>query len=460
MRKGPLRSGLAALAQTGPASSGECRRRLGRGAMLIAPVVMLQWCHPAHAQLLEQLISTDVPGFGTESGVTVLSRLRPEYQALGVRVGNFTIRPELDLSTGYDDNVLGDRHGSGSTFAETKGRVGLDYEHSLAAASANLSVDNVNYFSQSRQSYTNWAADLAGSYMFGHDTLQAGFDHFNLTQSAVSLGSPRLDAPLAYQVDQLHIAYKSVFNRLYLEPGVSVAKFDYDNGTVAGAPYLQSYRNRLVVTPAITFGYELSPRRNLVFVVRDAIGNYDHAPPGGARRDFNDLSALAGIDYDANGIWRYRVLVGYEGRSFVSSQYKSIQGPIAEAAVIWSPTGLTTVTAQLSRHIQDSSDDTTAAVTETGVRLQVDHELQRDVLLQGYVGLYEDEYVKGIGNQGLYRAGASVTWLINRNVSLVGAYDFTARRSSGASQGALFGQQPIGPSYNDNRFLVTLRLAI
>jgi hypothetical protein len=435
--------------------------RLVFGALLVAPLMVLHIIHPAQAQLLDQLISTDIPGVADEAGVTVLSRSRPEYDSLGVRVGSFTIRPQLQESGGYDDNVLGTRVGAGSAFVETNARVGVDYDSALAKANAFVSVDDMRYLSESRQSYTNWTAHLAGSYVFGDDLLTASYDHFNLNQSALSLDAPQLDAPLEYRVNILRIAYKAVFNRVFVQPALSLASYDYDNGTVAGAPYLQNYRNRLVGTPSVTVGYELAPRRNLVVVLRDAAGDYSTAEPGFAKRNFNDKSILGGIDFDADGVWRYRVLVGYESRSFSSSQYKTIQAPIVEGAVIWSPTGLTTVTLLATRHIQDSADETIAAFTETGVRLQVDHEYRRDVLLQAYGAAYEDDYTQGLGSQNLYRLGASATWLLNRNMSLVGAYDFAIRRSGGgASQNLVFGQQSLGQNYTDNRFVLTLRLAL
>jgi len=74
---------------------------------------------------------------------------------------------------------------------------------------------------------------------------------------------------------------------------------------------------------------------------------------------------------------------------------------------------------------------------------------------------YEDDYTQGLGSQNLYRLGASATWLLNRNMSLVGAYDFAIRRSGGgASQNLVFGQQSLGQNYTDNRFVLTLRLAL
>jgi hypothetical protein len=105
--------------------------------------------------------------------------------------------------------------------------------------------------------------------------------------------------------------------------------------------------------------------------------------------------------------------------------------------------------------VQDSADETIAAFTETAVIARIDHEWQRNILLQGRAGLYENEYAQGHGSRSLYRVGASATWLINRNLQLVGSYDFTGRRSGGSTS-----QAPLGESYDANRFMLTLKLAL
>ncbi len=417
--------------------------------------------HPAQAQLLDQLISASTPGYANEAGVTVTSRQRPEYDPIGIRLGNFTIRPQLSETVGYDDNVFGTKSARGSAVVDSNARVQADYDSSNLTGSAYLSVDDMRFLNQQSQSYTNWSAGLRGSYNVGEDTLAVSFDHLNVTQTSRDLDVPLLDQALAYRVDVLQASYKKVFNRVFVQPGVTLASYDYDNGTADGQPYFQNYRNRVEVTPNVIFGYELAPRRNLVLVVRDSIANYSSANFDLPRRNYNDVQVLAGIDYDVTGLWRYRLLAGYESRTFNNRLYQSIQAPIVEAAVIWSPTGLTSVTASATRHVEDSADSNSVGYTETALSLRVDHELLRNVLLQANAGYYLDEYEQNEGNQSLYRIGAGATWLMNRNMQLIGSYDFSSRQSSG---GAGFnvnpGQQAIGADYTENRFLLTLRLAM
>ena len=106
-------------------------------------------------------------------------------------------------------------------------------------------------------------------------------------------------------------------------------------------PYLQTFRNRTVVAPAVVARYELAPRRNLVLMVRNVTADYTNPAAGSPNRNYNDTSVLVGIDYDGGGLWRYRLAVACEVRVFTSSALKSIQAPLVEARAIFTPTGLT-----------------------------------------------------------------------------------------------------------------------
>src|SRR3954449_12618656 len=61
----------------------------------------------AESVLLPNLFPEGVPGYDAAPGVTVRSRLHPELTTPGLRFRALQIFPTLDVSTGYDSNVLG-----------------------------------------------------------------------------------------------------------------------------------------------------------------------------------------------------------------------------------------------------------------------------------------------------------------------------------------------------------------
>lgn len=410
------------------------------------------------AQRLDQFISPFVGGLADEPAVTVLSRLRPDYQSPGVRLGSVMVRPSLVESGGYESNVLGSARARGSALVETTARVEANSDVSRLDVNGAIDVDDVRYLDLGRQSYTNWSARLNGSYEVGRDLASVRFEHLDLTQTARDLDVPQvLERPLAWRTDSLQASYRANFNRLSVTPSLQVARYAYDSGIAGGAVYPQDYRNRVLVTPVLSFGYEFAPRRSLVVVVRNTSAYYARGTGVLPRRNYNDTTLLAGLDYDLTGRLRLRALLGYETRFFQASAYRSIQAPVAELSLIWTPTGLTSVTASVARQIQDASADTTAGVTQTSARLRLDHEYRRNVLLSANAGMADNAY-RG-GDQVLYTAGAGVTYLANRTLGVSGTYDFLVRQKSGNTQLNAAGL-PIGSDYTDHRILLQLRFAL
>jgi hypothetical protein len=416
----------------------------------------------ARAQLIDQYLDPNVPGYGIEPGVTVAARQHPEYDSSGIRVGAFTLQPTLDEYVGYDDNVTATATAHGSPLIETNARVEAMSAMSDASLGGSLTVDNMEYPSQSAQSYTNWTASFGGSYDFGHDTLYVAASHLNLSQTPGQLDAPQLQGAIAYRVDDGRVSYKWDLSPLTLQPAFDVSYYSYDNGSVLGVPYLQSYRDRIVYQPSLTAGYEFATRRRIVVIIRDAAAQYMNAPPGFPRESFNDASILAGVSYDTDGIVGLRLLGGYEERSFSSSAYRMIQAPIVEAGVTWTPTGLTTVTGTAARYIEDSAAEATVGYTETAFKLAIDHELYRNVILSANGGVYLDDYAQNGGNQQFYTAGVAAVWKLNRTVALGADYTYSSRQTSAAfpfdeaiPNGGVFGE-----SYTASVFRVHLRIAI
>ena len=419
---------------------------------------------PAQAQVAETplfdryLELGTAGGVGFDPGVTVTSRNRPEYDSSGVQAGTFIIRPELDESVGYENNVLATPRPQGSAVIETFGTVSAASDYSLGNIRGSLSVDNVEFPSQSQQSFTNFTAQAGGGYQFGADFASFNYAHLTLSETPGGLDVPLLQQPLAYNIDAIDASYRIAFARTFLIPSLDVTNYDFGNSLVAGANYTQSYRNRVVFTPSLTAGYELSTRRDVIVLVRDSQATYLNPVGGQPHRDYNDVAVLGGLDYDT-GLIRYRLLAGYELRNFQSSQFKPISAPIVEASAIWTPSGLTTVTGTAARRIQDSADETTSGYTESYVQLRVDHEYLPNLLLRANTGVYVTQY-QGSGSQSLYTVGTGATYFLNRNMQVGINYDFTARTSAANINFGVLGGVNTSTSYADNRVVLQLRLRL
>jgi len=407
------------------------------------------------AELLSTYFPAGMPGYGTEPGVTVATRERPDFDPPGVRVGSFLLYPQVNEGPGYDDNVFGSSDGArGSWLVGTHPSLLVRSDWSRNSLAGYVGVNDRRYLDQPRQSYTDWTAALGAAFSVGRDQLTVSVAHLGLHQPRTELDALPSDEPVAYQVDDVRVGYTIALNRFSVTPSLAFSAFRYDATTIHGVPASQAYRDRDVVQGVVTTRYELSPDRHLLLVTR-ALGTYYVDPQQGTpTRDSTGYQVLVGLQDDADAVWRYRVLVGWEMRAFRASQYGTHQAPIAEGALIWSPSGMTTITATLTRSMEDAAQETVAGYTYTSARLVMDHEYLSNVLLQASIGVQRADFLQGGGHQTGFSAGAGATWLINRHLRLSATYDFTDQRGNNSLAPLTTG------NYTRSVGLLTLRLGM
>src|SRR5579871_3847594 len=374
-------------------------------------------CVGVRAELISTYFPEGVPGYNTGPGVTVTSRARPEYDPPGIRADSFVLHPQLDESLGYDSNVLGNGQSPrGSWVVGTHPSLLIGSDWSRNSIGAYLGVDDERYLDLPRQSFTNWTASLGGTLSIGRDQLTLGASHFSLHQPRTDLDALPSDAPVAYQVDDVRVAYTISLDRLSLTPQVAFSTFHYDSTTVFGVPTSQAYRDRNVIQGDVTARYELSPQRNLLAVTRILGSHYTQPQSGTPTLNSTSYEVLVGMSDDADPIWRYHVLLGWEMRAFAASQYQTHQAPIVEAAVVWNPSGMTTITGLVTRSIEDAAQEGVSGYTYTGAKLAVDHEYMRNILLHASAGVQHADFLQGGGQANSVSLGAGATWLINQHL--------------------------------------------
>ena len=442
----------------------EPRRRLRR-RWILPPAAALGLLAPvgaAHAQYIEQYFPYGTPGYTDEQGVTVLTRQRPLYESPGIHLGDFLIRPEWDQGFGYNSNVNGFSNGPSSTVLNTGGSLSATSLWARNSFGATFTVNNSRYFDAPAQSYTNWTASIGGSYQIGRGNLILGYSHLSLNEIGDEIGAVPSSTPIAYTVDDLRAQYTFDLGRLSFTPTYDMQYFQFTSASLAGQTLPQTYRDRVVSTGGVTTRYALSDQRNLIFVVEGVDSHYTVPLAGSPTFDSWSALILGGFDYVADGPFRYRVLVGVESRFFSSSSFGSHTAPIVAAEAIWTPTGLTTVTGSLARTIEDPAAEGTAGYVYTNARLVVDHELLRNVLLQGRTGYEIASYLQGGSSQNAFTVGGGVTWLLNRNLRLSLDYDFTDQTSGTPTTfNGIPNATTVGTgAFSRNLALLTLRFAL
>lgn len=417
---------------------------------------------PAHAQYVPGQFPTGVPGYGEELGVTVVSRARPLYVEPGARFGDFILHGNVDESVGYNSNVLGLSGGKGSPVIETHPSLELNSDWSRDALGASVSADNFAYPAEASQNHTNWTVAFGGGYTIGRTNLTLSYAHLQLHESPTSIGAPPSTTPIPFSVDDMRVSYPIDLGRLQVTPNFDVSLWRYGTATIAGTASGQEFRDANEYRGGTAFKYALTGGTSLILTVQGIRSDFIHELPGSPSLSSTSELALGGVDYQYSGIWRYQALVGIEVRQFDAAQFHSRVAPIARAAVIWTPTGLTTVTATLLRAIEDPNQAATSGYAYTATELRVDHEYAPNLILHATVGGEFASYLQNGGTQAAFHTGVGATWLLNRHMRLGVSYTYTTQNSFGY-QAPLDGglaTRSIGTGYDQNLILLSLHVGL
>jgi hypothetical protein len=259
---------------------------------------------------------------------------------------------------------------------------------------------------------------------------------------------------VAFQVENARASYATEFGRFTLTPSFDLNRWRFDNTTILGVPVSETSRDRSTAQAELTLRYGWMRARDLLLVARVLDTHYDHPTAGVPTNNSTGWELLGGADYDANTVWRFRLLGGVEYRQSASAAVAPQTTGIMEADATWSPSGMTTIRANAARGIEDAAQTGLYSYTYTSGTLTLDHELFRNVLLSASGTARAATFNQTGGQQTGFTLGAGATWLIDRNVRLSLTYDYTDVRNSHLPAGTVAG------NYTRDLTLLTIRLGL
>jgi hypothetical protein len=424
------------------------------GRSWLVALCLLSYAQMTKAQLLTSLFPEGVPGYGTEQGVTVQSRERPAFDPLGFHADTVTIRPLLSESIGYDNNIFGGPAAKGAWEIATRPSVLLDRAGSDGSAGLFLSADDFRYLNEPSQNRTDGSAFLGGTIDFGRDKLTLGAGYLARHEDRTELDALPSDRPVAFTVANMRVAYAAEFGSFTATPSIEFNRWRFADTTIFGVPVSEAARDRTTAQTGLTLGYAWMPGRDVLLVTRVLDTHYDDPAAGVASNNSTSWQALAGVSYDDDSVWRYRLLGGIEYRQAASPVIASETIPIAEAEIVWSPSGLTTVRATATRGIEDAAQSGLSSYTYSSAQLRVDHEYFRNVLLDASATVRQASFNRTGGQQVGIGFGVGATWLIDRNLRLSFTSDFADVRNARLPPGTVAGD------YTRTLTLLTLRVGL
>lgn len=410
-------------------------------ATIIGLAVLLTLPVAGHAQTTgqgQQAGATSAPPPDeVPRGATVAERPRPDYDAAGVRVGGFMLFPDLAVQEAYNSNIYATENNRQDDYI-TAIAPSLDLKSNWNNHALHLRADTTlaRYADHQSENTTDYTLLGDGRIDVLRDLrLFGGASYARRHEARSSPDNQGGTEPTEYSVYTANAAIEKVFNRLSLRVDGKGERYVFnDVPSSSGGAIDQSGRDRNQGELALRAGYELAPLRTVY--VQGAVNSrdYDHSrDANGYARSSNGYTLVVGTKYDLTGVTFIDVFAGWREQDYDDARLKTMSGWTAGAKLTWNVTRLTTVTAGLTRDIEETTLSGASGYFATRTDLRVDHELLRNLLLNARLGYEQDDFDGTGRDDDYYSTGIGAKYLINRNFALSGGYTYRTRDSSAAN---------------------------
>lgn len=374
--------------------------------------------------------SSGVPGRGD----TVTSRARPEFDPLGVRAGGFFIFPKFGVSERYNSNIFYTDTGEDGD-AVTVLSPSLDVKSNWNNHALNFfaGIDAGKYASNSSEDFLDARAGFNGRLDVRRDAnIAGGFKFEREHEDRSSPDQAGAADPVTFVRYNPEISATKRFNRLSARLGADLIVYDYDDAeTSSGTTLNMDDRNRRELQGSMRVGYDFSPGYEAFLrgTVNDRTYS-DDSDDSGFDRGSQGWEVVAGLAFDLGGVTFGNVFAGYLSQEFDDPTFGTISGASFGGDLTWNPTRLTSVKLEASRTAEETTLSGASGSLASDVRLTVDHELLRQLILTAdaryrnydYEGISRDDDVLGLGVGG--------TYLLNRHLNLRFRYGYATRDST------------------------------
>lgn len=381
--------------------------------------------------------------FARDRNVAVRERPRPGYEALGLSVGAFALYPLVQIDAEHNDNIFAVATGADSDWiVRIKPEISLESGWSRHALGFHARANISRYQDFDAENFEDWSVGATGRLDITRAAnIAFGYDHSSVTEPRTSSNAPASTRePVSYDLDAAFLAVSRTSGRLKLSGRGDVRSFDYaDAVTLGGTIVDQDSRDRTITSLTGRADVALSPATALFVQATSNARDYTTAiSPLLPARDSDGYEILAGVNFEVSALARGEIAVGYIAQDFDAPVYEDIDGFGARAQLEWFPTQLTTVSAYASRTIEDSGLTGSGGYLSTAVGARIDHELMRNVLLNGEISLARDEY-DDIGREDeRFQASIGGTYLLNRNLGVSVSASRFEQTSEGIGAGVEF----------------------
>ncbi len=381
-------------------------------------------------------------------GVSVVNRPRPDFDALGLRVGSFLVFPKADVKETYNSNIYATQNSAISDFITVLSpSLAVHSDWNQHALNLGISVDSAVYGTHTSENYNEFNVNADGRVDVLRDAYVTGALQFKRLHE--DRGDPNANAaaaePTMYNQLTGRVGGSYGVGRLSTRLNGSVNVYSYDTTRLTGGGTQDnSGRDRAEYEVGPRVAFELVPG---VTPFVETLANWRrYTAQASQYRNSSGYRVNVGTSLDLGGVITGNIYTGYMAQNYEGAQLQGISGIGFGGSLLWNPTGLTSVILNASRTVEETTNAAASGYLSSNVSLRLEHELMRSVVAYGSVAYAQNDYVGNGQKETIPQATLGGEYYINRYFSVSPEYSYKKKNSN-----------QVSGSYTDH--LVSLRLS-
>lgn len=366
------------------------------------------------------------PGVERVEAIEGLERRVEEnpYDAVGIQVGTFILRPSIEQGVTVTDNVDYSPNGRDAVLSETTLRLNAISEHGGDLTAFNgygiyrKSVSGQDY------EYEEGGFDGRIERLIGDGYKAEGTVSYAIRPESFS--SPvEITEAASQPIQQTLTASAGVskdVGKLRLGVTGDVEREWYGDADLAdGSTISQKDRNSTLATVTLRGGYEISPAITPFVEVTAGRRFYDlERDAADFERSANHLAASAGAEIDFGEKLSGEFSAGYVMEDLDDERLGTIGGLNMAATLNWSPQRGTVVGLTGSTEVEGTTTPGSSGSLLYAGRLTVERQIRANLTANAGVGLSYRDYQSTGDDDVIFSAEAGATWWLNRYAGLTG----------------------------------------
>ena len=386
------------------------------------------------------MLSASPPAWAGESeSTTVSGRERPDYDALGIPLSSFILYPSLTLGTQYNDNIYSEEHNpTDDVIFTVTPDLNLQSDWNNHAFGLEATATIFRYADNSKEDVEDFSVAANGRYdVLRNTAINSGLGFSKEHEDRGSPDDQDGREPTVYYVLGGQMGLSHRFNRLWTDVIQETRHLNYNDTPARGGGNINNDdRDRMEYNTRVRLGYDFHPDASAFLQGGFNVEHYDQKRDDqGLDRDSYAYSVDIGTAFDITGVTFGEIYAGVQQQFYEDSEFgNSTVRPSFGAGIDWNVTRLTTVRFDSSSTFEETTVDDASSVWAWDNSIGVNHELLRNLVLDGNFGYRREDYLNTSRTDNVIDFKFGATYMMNRFIHLSADYNFTDRSSNAGGE--------------------------